>query len=735
MIQSIGLKNVATYDNVNGVQINGLNKVNFIYGANGTGKTTISNYLQNQLEQKYKNCYLHWQNNLSMKVLVYNKEFRENNFGKGKIKGVFTIGQATKKEIEVIEKKLEELEIIKTNKTNKSKTLEVLNQNIEDLDKEFKESCWRKIYKHYEKEFKDAFVGSMNSKDLFKNRLLQEFSYNTLTLKPLDEIKEKAKTIFGEVPQNMTFINTINYDRLLEVESESVWKKSIVGKANVDIGKLIQKLNINDWVNQGRNYIQVGEETCPFCQQPTIKDDFKNQIENWFDETYLININLVNELNQEYYSLTLNLINELSNIENIQKSLKDTKLNIDKFSVFLKTLFSQINTNNEYLNNKIKEPSRSIELISLKEQLDLISDLIFLANEEIRKHNNLVENFNVEKTELIKSVWKFIIEESRLDIQNYLEKKDGLEKGVTSLNDKLKEKTVHFNELNNEIKNLNKNVTSIQPTVDEINRLLKSYGYLNFEIVPTEEKGFYKIIREGGEFAETTLSEGEITFITLLYFLQLAKGGETEDSVNQDRILVIDDPISSLDSNVLFIVSTLIKEIIKNVKSNTGSIKQIILLTHNVYFHKEVTYEGNRIKGEKHQFWILRKNNKVSSIQFYGENNPIKSSYELLWREVREWDKNSGITIQNVIRRILENYFSILGNKWDDVLINKFPSQAEREIVRSLLSWVNEGSHTLPDDLFIEAPDNSVTKYLDVFKDIFIYTGNISHYNMMMGIE
>lgn len=60
--------------------------------------------------------------------------------------------------------------------------------------------------------------------------------------------------------------------------------------------------------------------------------------------------------------------------------------------------------------------------------------------------------------------------------------------------------------------------------------------------------------------AETTLSEGEITFITFLYFLQLTKGSIDKDSISEDRILVIDDPVSSLDSNILFIVSSLLKD-------------------------------------------------------------------------------------------------------------------------------------------------------------------------------
>jgi len=734
MITSINIKNVATYDPVNGIKIDGLKKVNFIYGANGCGKTTLSNFLLNPIDGKFAHCSVNWKNELPIKALVYNKKFREQNFGKGKLNGVFTLGQATTGEVKVIEDKTEELKTIKADGVKKRETLNTQSQKKETLENEFKETCWVKIYKKYETIFKEAFVGSLN-KENFKNRLLQEFASNSVTLSTFDELKEKATTIFGEVPQNISPINFISYDKILEIENEPVWKKIIVGKADVDIAKLIQKLNINDWVNQGRGYVQEDDNTCPFCQQQTITEDFKSQLESFFDETYLNDIKLLKELKQEYNSLTQNIINELNGIETNQKSFKDTKLNVDKFSAFLKTLISQNTTNSEFLNNKIKEPSRSIELVSLKEQLDLITELITNANAEIKKHNDIVANFNAEKSSLIKSIWKFIIEEFRDDITKFNSDKTGLETGITVLQTQLTAKLTEYSTLDTEIKNLSKNVTSIQPTVNEINRLLKSYGFLNFEIVPAEEEGFYQIQREDGTIAETTLSEGEITFITFLYYLQLAKGGVSEETVNEERILVIDDPISSLDSNVLFVVSTLIKEIIRSVKSDAGNIKQVILLTHNVYFHKEVSYEGLNRKGEKPQFWILRKNNKVSTIHFYAENNPIQSSYELLWREIKEWKNNSGFTIQNTLRRILETYFSILGSKRDDVLINKFSTPEEREICRSLLSWVNEGSHTLPDDLFIEIPDGTITKYIEVFRNIFKHTENIGHYNMMMGID
>lgn len=736
MIKSITIKNIATYDSTNGVRIDNLKKINFLYGTNGCGKTTLSNFLLNPSDQKYMNCSIEWKNETHLKTLVYNKEFRKRNFGNGKLNGVFTLGQATTDQIQIIEDKTIKLKELKEEGTKKRDVQKAQIQKKEVLENEFTESCWNKLFKKYDKDFKEAFVGSMKSKESFKSRLLKESSTNIENLEPIENLRDKAKTIFGTVPQSISLINLIDYNRVIEIENNLIWKKIIVGKADVDIAKLIQKLNTNDWINQGRSYIQEGDNTCPFCQQQTITKDFKNQLETYFDEIYLNDINSIRDCKREYNSLTENLINQLNEIELREKSSKETKLDTDKFSAYLKTLISQISINNELLNNKIKEPSRIVEMTLLKEQFDLIKALISNANIEIVKHNDIVANFIKEKNNLINSIWKFLIEEYKTEITQFTSRKNGLEVGIEKLETQLKQELVKYKTLELEIQELSKNVTSIQPTIDEINRLLLSYGFTNFKIVPSTESGFYQIERENGEIAEHTLSEGEVTFITFLYYLQLTKGGHDENSVNEERILIIDDPISSLDSNVLFIVSTLIKEILKDIRLDKGNIKQVILLTHNIYFHKEASFEGlNRGKGEKNNYYILRKINSITNIFPYNEKNPISSSYELLWNEIKEYSNNSGITVQNAMRRVIENYFSILGSKRDDTLLSKFENPQEKEIFRSLLSWINEGSHTLPDDLFVELPDQSIETYLKVFKDIFVHTNNIGHYEMMMGIE
>ncbi len=733
MITSLQIKDIATYDNT-GVRIEGLKKINFLYGVNGSGKTTLTKFLASPKEAPFNTCTLLWNSNLPLKTLVYNKDFRDSNFGKGRMDGVFTLGQATKEQAELVEQKIADRRVLKDDWTKKSETLEKLKQEKLEKEAEFKETVWVEIYKKHETEFKEAFSGFM-TKENFKAKIISEFKTNTVAIPTYDSLVVKAKTIFGIPPISMIAISTIDFARLVEIESDGIWQKKVVGKGDVDIAKMIQRLNINDWVNEGQKYIQEKDETCPFCQGKTITADFKNQLESYFDESFVNDTGLIKSLSAEYNNLASNLSGILHQIEATEKSNTGTKLNTETFSAYLKTFVSQIISNQELLNNKIKEPSRSITLVSVTEQLDNLSALINDANTAILTHNNIVNNFAKEKQALIKNVWKYLVDDHKLTIQNFNNDQDNRQKGIDGVETLVKKISTDHNALNQEIKDLSKALTSIQPSIDQINNTLASYGFRNFSIVTSKsEPNKYQIQREDGTVAEATMSEGEITFITFLYFLQLTKGSITETNISEERILVIDDPISSLDSNILFVVSSLVKEIIKKIKKGEGNIKQLILLTHNVYFHKEVSFIDGRTKVCKDTaFWMLRKNKNITSIQSCGMDNPIQNSYELLWSELKNKEKNSSLTVQNTMRRIIENYFKILGKYGDDDLIQKFTNNEEQEICRSLLCWINDGSHSIPDDLFIEHQNDISARYFQVFEKIFEHMNHKEHYNMMMG--
>ena len=93
MINNIILKNVATFEK-NVDTIIKPSKVNFIYGNNGTGKTTITRVIENP--NKYKDSKLSWDNNIEYSRLVYNQDFVKSNFNpETKLRGIYTLGEGS----------------------------------------------------------------------------------------------------------------------------------------------------------------------------------------------------------------------------------------------------------------------------------------------------------------------------------------------------------------------------------------------------------------------------------------------------------------------------------------------------------------------------------------------------------------------------------------------------------------------------------------------------------------
>ena len=79
MIKSIVMKNCATYP-VKDTIIENCQKINFFYGPNGSEKSTISNFMHNQVELQYSMCEINWENNMPTDIVVYNRDFRTHHF-------------------------------------------------------------------------------------------------------------------------------------------------------------------------------------------------------------------------------------------------------------------------------------------------------------------------------------------------------------------------------------------------------------------------------------------------------------------------------------------------------------------------------------------------------------------------------------------------------------------------------------------------------------------------------
>ncbi|KHL88610.1 AAA domain protein [Helicobacter pylori] len=742
-ISQISLKKVATFDE-NGASFKDLNSINFIYGANGSGKTTTSSFLknlaENGIEDKFANSKIAWYNNESLKIEVYNKQFKEEQFRNSQVKGIFTLGKKTNENLEKIEIKKESINKENEKKIKNEASLQVLTQKKEKEEKDFTDSCWKNLYKKNEEDFKETLEG-FKRKEKFKEKILNEFEndkHNKSKIVILEELKEKIGIIFSKNQTELALLecNLTDFD---SIENHSIWEQKIVGSGGVAIADLIKKLSNEDWVAQGREYVK-DNSICPFCQKETITEEFKKQLESYFDTSYQKSTDIIKKMKEDYKSRTAGALERLDKIIKTEQNNLQTKLDTENLKRIIETLKSKFNGNRQKMLDKSKEMSRSFKLDSTKNEIDAIKDLIAKANEQIANYNEMIKDIEKQKKICKEQTWKFLVNEFKSDIQEYDKKRCGLEKGISNLNEEIRENQEKIKKLENEIRELEKTMVSIRPIVNEINTLLERYGFTNFGLACTEDEKSYRIQREDGQLVGETLSEGEVTFITFLYYYHLTKGSLKESDISKNKVLVIDDPISSLDSNILFIVSVLVKELMKETMKETmkekTNIKQIIILTHNTYFYKNITYDLKRYQG-KYSFWIINKDNNISKIKSYKEN-PIKNSYELLWQEVKQAKENnaSWVSLQNVMRRIIEYYFRILGGfEHNHNLSECFENIEEKQVCNSFISWFNDGSHGISDDLFVQSQDISIETYLKVFENIFKITGHEVHYKMMMGIK
>ncbi len=734
MIKQIHIKNVATFqDEI----LMDLQPINIIYGANGSGKTTLSKIISSP--EKYSASEIIWDEDKPLDVLVYNKDFRESNLRENRLKGVFTLGHESAEKIDEINKKKKEQDRLTSKIDNLRNLFGAKIQEIVNIKNIFEKTCWENCKNERKSILKEALKGACGSVKAFADKLIEYKRNNKGTLKDYDEIVRIANILLGPPPQVTKELEEISFNSIRYVEVHDIWQKKILGNSDIDIAPLIQRLEMSDWVNQGRKYMEKHTNVCPFCQQRTITDELRNQLEDYFDETFNHDVGLIKSLSSSYKQSIDRILIVVDELLSQEKSGAYPYLDKKEIVSLRELIVLTYSKNQENISSKIKEPSQSIELKSVAELIISLNQQIENTNNAIKADNELVAEFKSSKDNLITDVWKYLVEKNSAHIDSYEKSLAREEKIKSKLNESIEKYVKKYQQLEDDIKESSKTLASVEASIDEINRLLQNYGFTTFSIVSAGEN-FYKIQRENGDSAVHTLSEGEATFISFLYFMQQVKGSISNERVSTDRVIVIDDPVSSLDSSVLHVVSSLIKGEMERVINGHSTksqepyqVKQICILTHNVYFHKEVTNLRQQYV-EKLHYWILKRTDKESKF-IPCKGNPIRGSYEMLWRECRLCDDRSIVSLQNIMRRIIETYFRIIGNIDYQTVCDKMDNSQDRDICRALVGWVNDGSHSIADDLYITHGEHSIEHYRKVFKKFFEEAGQIQHYNMMMSIK
>ena len=131
MIESIEVGNESCFKE--NMQLSELSKINYIFGPNGSGKTTISELLAaNNMEEKSS---IHWLHDGVKTIKVYNYHSARTTFTRanGEETGVFLLGDDSKE-------KHDEIKKLEKDQEKSSQKIKELNKNLEGS----LFSCWGK---------------------------------------------------------------------------------------------------------------------------------------------------------------------------------------------------------------------------------------------------------------------------------------------------------------------------------------------------------------------------------------------------------------------------------------------------------------------------------------------------------------------------------------------------------------------------------------------------------------
>lgn len=716
MINKINLAGLGPYYE-DSCCLDDLDKVNYIYGANGAGKTTISEYLRSGI--KDDDTRVDWDSDAHNQVLVYNQHYVDTYFQKDEIPGVFTLGEEnieTKKHLEDIRAQIDGLV---ASKASNLSSLDAVKEKHQTARTTFENSCWD-LKRRLSDGQKEAFRGCLSKKSAFANRLEatdipQGFEADSEAT--LEELAKKASK--PSLPK-LELLEIIDLEELRRAESDSTLIKPLVGSNDIGISSLISELNNAGWVESGlKYYSKTGNSICPFCQQPTPKA-LADVIESYFDASYREGKENLTR-SAEAFKASLDWCRRLREGFSIYE---EQNIQIDDVANCLIEFEALASKSLDLLKAKLLDTGRSIELQNTEDARSALIAAIEKTNSEIAAHNEQAANLGEFKQETYSRIRTNYANRAVSAIKSYKKERKAFEKARSSLMSKISDIDKKISSLESERKNLLSSLSSSVPTIQQINEMLASLAFNNFALTDANGGKDYRIVRPDGSGASNTLSEGEKTFITFLYFLSYVKS-----VADSHPIVVIDDPISSLDSSVLFFVSSMVRDEADKVRDKSiRGVSQLLVLTHNASFHHEITFASKGYSLSSSHFYVIRKVARGSMVEAHGANNPVATGYEALWRELN--GEQRSISTRNTIRRIIETYFNFVGGLKLDAVFERL-SPADQPLGRSLLLWIHSGSHILSEDAeCLDSPDDT-KHYLRVFYLIFESNGHSEHFKYM----
>ena len=732
MISKISLNKVASYKNLTVLETD--KKVNLIYGLNGTGKSILSDYLLNPTNSKFKNCSIEGLND-DTDILVYNQTFINDEFYEpDSLKGIFTLSKKNKDAETKIADAEKEIKRIEGEKVTKEKELQTAKENIASKLETAKNKIWeiKKNYTGGDRVLEFCLEGYKNDGNKLLTYVEELKKPASKPTKTIDAIKVEVQALTGDNAQKYDTLNQILFSAQ-SIESESLFNKQIVGNENSTISELINRLSSSDWVKDGLKYlpaeIKTEKEVCPFCQELTISTQLLQSIKDYFDESYEADINSLKAFYKTYSGVNQS-IPDKSTIESNPKYeiyKKDFEL---KYNAFLKV----VGDNLKLIENKIKSPSVAITLKKSDSSLKELNGIIEIVNQLVEEHNEKIDRKETALNELKTLFWEIMRWDYDQTITTFSSDKVQSQKNIETINKFIQDFGTEIGNQKKIIVEQQKQTVNIEVAIENINSGLIDLGIEDFKIKPHSEK-LYKIVRDkNDDRIFHSLSEGEKMIISFLYFIELCKGKKEATAAGKKKIIVIDDPISSLSHIYVFNVGRLIKNEFLGKKETKNEIvnwnyqyEQLFILTHSLYFFYEITETKHEEREKTQKLFRLTKNENGSALVSMSYHE-IQNDYQSYWYIIKD-EKQPAPLIANCMRNIIEYFFNFVEKKD----LNNFFLQESLKSNRfqAFYRYINRESHSLGQNIF-DFKEFNYADFKDAFAELFKNEGYEKHYKKMM---
>lgn len=663
---------------------------NVIFAENGAGKTSLSRAFWLLADENYTHISQYQsigqtnepqislngslminkdnKPNINFDIEIYNADFLRENVPLDTKFAIKKIGGENILLESAVGKENKEIQILKAENDDKIKRKDEISgengklREIEDKIKS-KENEIEKIRKKItttgiEIKLEDITIKAENN--FFDKYEQTYFSYDEVKRQEIQsnfDLIKKALKSFDEL-QEIPFSLNIDNDMLNEIFSFDIEKEA--GAVSEDIKNHIIRMG-RDFIESGKNLIDSNAlSVCPFCMQ---------EIDNTILEQY------TNYFNEKLENFTQNTHNQIETIDKEIDSLNVAKNGIvSKFEKF-KPFVDEFENKNKELSNALQALVDSLgklkTLLSKKygnknfddfKELDLeakiknINDILAITKDILASKKEQKDRFEKLKYEL-----------KEIKIKQGKYETFELQKAKYALFIQHKNLADELNNIDSEIKANSKEIQQIQsqnrPDIKIINDYLRVLNMSKYTL-----NADYQIIINANsiqnENRSIVLSEGEKTTIGFAYFLARLKLLYNKDTL-KNLVIVFDDPISSLDDNRIYMTSSLVakinKEIAGEIIAEYNQKAQVFVLTHNYTFMTNII----RILGKHAQYsHLVRKN---SEIIFECKNETagyFDSFYLLTFKDIWNFanndelqdDYNKALNYGNKIRILLESF-------------------------------------------------------------------------------